>query len=171
MRVNRARPKTIFALLENDHNETLQKLCQFEEVLGKLRYEGKVHFGKNMAEISSLIAYFKRELCAHMRDEEKTLFPYLQVHIPKLDPMINLLLSEHEDLRNSLVFLKTALKKRKKHFLAKRGLIDKICYQGTYLVCLLRNHMRVESRGLYKAADKELRTSEKRNLIKQIGQP
>ena len=168
MNLKNKRPKTIFGILEKDHKPTLQKLNQFYEVLRKLRCEGKLTLGQNLAEAGELIAYFKKELYGHMRDEEKILFPFLQAHVPRLGPMIYLLLSEHEDFRNSIKNLRLALSKFKKHKTLKLGTLDKICEQGTYLICLLRSHMSVESNSLYRVADKELRLNEKRKLIRQI---
>ena len=159
--------KTIFALMEKDHQTTFQRLNEFYDVLRKLRYEGKLNVGKNLAEVNTLVSYFKQELDGHMRGEEKILFPFLQTHIPRLEPMVYLLLSEHEDFRHSLENLKTALQNCK-HQAADPILIDKICEQGTYLICLLRSHMWVESHSLYKAADKELHVREKQELIKHI---
>ena len=161
-------PKTILGILEKDHETTFQKLNQFYEVLKKIRCEGKLTLGQNLTEANKLIIYFKRELDDHMRDEEKILFPFLQTHVPRLEPMIYLLLSEHEDFRNNIKSLRMALTEFKKHELIKPGTLDKICEQGTYLICLLRSHMSVEGNSLYKVADKELRLSEKRKLIRQI---
>ena len=168
LKLKKKHPKTIFGILEKDHKTTFQKLNQFYEVLRKLLYEGKLTLGQNLAETSEFVAYFKKELDGHMRDEEKILFPFLQTHVPRLEPMICLLLSEHEDFRNSIKNLKTALSKFKKHEVVKPGTLDKICEQGTYLICLLRSHMSVESNSLYRVADKELRLSEKRKLTRQI---
>ena len=160
--------KTIFGVLEKDHQTTFQKINQFYEVLRKLRHEGKLTLGQNLTETSRLVVYFKKEFDDHMRKEEKILFPFLRTHIPRLEPMVYLLLSEHEDFRNSIGNLKTALGEFKKREAPKPASLDKICEQGTYLICLLRSHMWVESHSLYRAADKELRLSEKRKLIRQI---
>lgn len=159
---------TVYGLLEREHKTTFHKLNQLYEVLRKLRYEGKLKLGKNIAEINEIVDYFKQELDGHMRDEEKILFPFLQKHIPRLEPMIYLLLSEHEDFRNSIGNLKAALYRARAGASVKPNLIDEIGSQGTYLICLLRSHMWAESHSLYKVADKELRLSEKRKLIKQI---
>ena len=169
LKLKKKHPKTIFGILEKDHKPTFQKLNQFYKVLKKLRYEGKLTLGQNLNEAIKLVTYFKRELDGHMRDEEKILFPFLQTHVPRLEPIIYLLLSEHEDFRNSIKDLKMALSEFKKHELVKPGILDKICEQGTYLICLLRSHMSVESNSLYRVADKELRLGEKRKLMRLIG--
>ncbi|MBI2095991.1 MAG: hypothetical protein HYT89_07480 [Candidatus Omnitrophica bacterium] len=46
--------------------------------------------------------------------------------------------------------------------------VDKVSELGTYLICLLRSHMWVETRTLVRAADKELREPEKKRLIRRL---
>ena len=162
------RSKSIFSILEKDHKRTFRNLNRFYEVLRNLRFEGKKNLGKNIGEIRKLISYFRREIEAHMREEEKILFPFLRTHVPRLETMIWLLLSEHEDFRNCLRQLRLSLSEFGKTGSDKDRLIHGLHEQGTYLVCLLRSHMWVESHSLYKVADKELRLSERRKLIKQI---
>ena len=168
MMLKNKRSHTIFGILEKDHKTTLRKLDQFYEILKKLRYEGKLMLGQNLTQADRLVTYFKKELDHHMRDEEKILFPFLRAHVPRLEPMVYLLLSEHEDFRSSIKDLKIALRELKIHASVKHSTLDKICEQGTYLICLLRSHMSVESSSLYRVADKELHPSEKRKLILKI---
>jgi hemerythrin-like domain-containing protein len=82
--------------------------------------------------------------------------------------MISLLLSEHDDFRNTLGNLKTGLREFKSRTMATPGFVERLCEQGVYLIYLMRSHMWVETHGLYKVADKELRLSERQRLIKQI---
>lgn len=165
----RSGSKNIFAILEKDHKETFKKLNRFYEVLRNLRFEGKQSVGKNVSEVQKLASYFKGKIKEHMREEERTLFPFLKAHIPRLEPMICLLLSEHEDFRNSLRDLARSLSEFKKPGRDKDRLIHGLSEKGTYLIFLLRSHMRVESLSLYRVADKELNRSEKKQLLAQIG--
>ena len=162
------RSKSIFALLEKDHKATFQNLDRFYEALKNLRFEGKQNLGKNISEIREFVSYFKREIKTHMREEEKILFPFLQTHVPRLEPMICLLLSEHGDFRNCLNYLGLSLSEFRKTGSDKTRLIHGLNEQGTYLVCLLRGHMWLETQSLYRAADRELHRSEKKQLIEQI---
>ena len=162
------RSRSIFAILEKDHKKTFRNLNRFYEVLKNLRFEGKQNLGKNVSEIREFVAYFKREIETHMKEEEKFLFPFLRTHVPRLEPMIWLLLSEHEDFRNSLNQLRLSLSEFRKTGSDKTRLIHGLNEQGTYLVCLLRGHMRLETQSLYRAADRELHRSEKEQLIEQI---
>ena len=162
------RPGSIFTILERDHKRTFRNLNRFYEVLKNLRFEGKKNLEKNIGEIRKLIFYFRREIEAHMREEERILFPFLRTHVPRLETMIWLLLSEHEDFRNCLRQLRLSLSEFGKAGSDKTRLIHGLHEQGTYLVCLLRGHMWLETQSLYRAADKELHRSEKKELIKQI---
>lgn len=170
MTVHRSSNPSIFGILEKDHKVTYLKLNQMDEALKKLRYEGKLNRGRNLSEIGELTDYFSQELNGHMREEEKVLFPFLRTHIPRLEPMVHLLSCEHDDFKESLGKIKKTLNRCKKQSTASSLAIEQICQNGTYLVCLLRSHMWVESRSLYKAADKELRADEKKKLIARLGE-
>lgn len=153
------RQKTIFELFEKNHKTTLENLNRLYDALHRLRYEGKMNTGKNLSEIRTLTAYFKREMIGHMKQEERVLFPFLCTHIPRLQPMLRLLSADHKEFRDGLAGLEKNI---------KTGKADLIAEQGTYIVCLLSSHMWVESHSLYKAADKELRLNEKRTLIRRM---
>lgn len=160
--------RSIYALLEKDHKVTFLKIGSLYEALNRLRYEGKINFGRNIAEVGSLVSYFKKELAVHMREEEKVLFPFIRKHIPRLEPVVYLLLSEHQDFREGIRSMEKCLRSyRKKHALTP-GRLGTLCDRGTYLTCLLRSHMWVESSSLYKAADNELSPLEKSKLIRDI---
>lgn len=168
MKLKTRAAKSIFGILEKEHKTTLDRIDEFYDALKRLRYEGKLNLGRNLAEVRGLATYFRKELDGHMREEERVLFPFLRTHIPRLEPLVALLLSEHDDFRGSLEGLEAALEDFKRHEFMKSSLIEKICEHGTYLICLLRSHMWVESHNLYKAADRELRPDEKKSLILRI---
>ena len=103
-----------------------------------------------------------------MREEEKVLFPFLRTHIPKLEPMIWLLTSEHEDFRKALKDLNLSMAIFKKIGSGKDRIIHQLNEQGIYLLCLLRGHMSVETQSLYRAAEHDLRPDEKELLLSRI---
>lgn len=123
---------------------------------------------RNMSEIASHVAYFKKELTGHMREEEKVLFPFLRKHIPRLEPVVYLLLSEHQDFREGLRSMQLCLRSYRRKMSLGPSLRDALCDRGTYLTCLLRSHMWVESSSLYKAADTELQPEERAELLGRI---
>ena len=161
-----SRKNTIYGILEKDHKATFENINHFYALLEKLRYEGKSALGRNLAEANKAVAFFSREIISHMREEEKVLFPFIRTHIPRLEPMVCLLLSEHDDFRHCLKGLKKILQVcRNRHSM---DAVHTLCERGTYLVCLLRSHMWCESHSLYKAADNELKPDEKKRLVHMI---
>lgn len=162
------KPSRIVEVLEKDSEFVSLKLNRFYEVLRKLRYEGKQNLGRNLDEAGQMLKFFKEHLEEHMREEEKIIFPFLETHIPRLQPMVYLLLSEHEDFRNNLRSLGVFLAQLKKRKGDPAATLDKVSELGTYLICLLRSHMWVETRTLYRAADKELREPEKKKLVRRL---
>jgi len=163
-----AGPDIIFRLLEKEQKNTSQNLNRLYEVLTRLRYEGKQHLGRNIRETRALLVFFRKEVQAHMQLEEKTLFPFIGAHIPRLEPIIFLLLSEHDDFRSSLEELRCDLAKIKGSTIYPSRTIDKVTDLGTYFICLCRNHMWAETQSLYKIAFKELQLAERRKLIYRI---
>ncbi|MBI2095992.1 MAG: hemerythrin domain-containing protein [Candidatus Omnitrophica bacterium] len=86
-------PSRIDEILERDSEFVSLKLDRFYEVLRKLRYEGKQNLGRNLDEAGQMLKFFKGHLAEHMREEEKIIFPFLETYIPRLQPMVYLLLS------------------------------------------------------------------------------
>ncbi|OGW90861.1 MAG: hypothetical protein A3D28_06070 [Omnitrophica bacterium RIFCSPHIGHO2_02_FULL_63_14] len=162
---------SIHRILEKDHGETLKKLDAFDDVLKRLRYEGKASLGRNVRDANELVGYFERTLLGHMKEEERVLFPFMRKRIPRLEPLICLLLSEHDDLRQKLRRLRSTLKSCGRASTPRAvGLLDAVCHDGTFLICLLHSHMSVETGTLYKAADRTLRPFEKEMLLRRIGE-
>ena len=160
--------ENITQFLEEDHHAAFLKLKQFSDSLTKLRYEGNQNFRENLKKIRELLQFFQKEVQGHMRLEEKTLFPFLEQYIPRLGPMIYLLLSEHEDFRNCLEELKKTSLQLKDAKAGKARLVDHLSDRGTYFVCLSRSHLWVESQSLYRVADHELRPDEKKKLLHRM---
>ncbi len=160
--------KSIYGLFEGKHGESLDHLDRFHEMLKCLRCEGKPHLGKNVREIGSMIVYFKSELESHLREEERVLFPFLERHMPKLQSLIYLLLSEHQDFRNSLEEMKALVRRLRKNGLEASISVWKLYQRGVYFISLLRSHMWVESENLYRVADEELKPDEKRQLVQAM---
>jgi hemerythrin-like domain-containing protein len=160
--------QTIYGLLEKDNNAGQRKIDRFHEVLRNLRFEGKMHFRRNLSEAGRLESFFERSLRNHMKGEEEVLFPYLQKHIPRLEPVVYLLQTEHDDFRFCLEELKGCLSACAAPGAIHAGTVEKVYDRGIHFICLWRSHMGCESHGLYEAAERELRPAEKRQLLKRI---
>ena len=150
--------------------ESLQGAERLQQILRNLRYEGKASLGRNLKEMRKVQSFFNEELDHHVRFEEETVFPFLKSHLPRLEPVIWLLRAEHQDFRLNLETFKARLEEfvRTKNEPARPALLEKIQETGTYLIYLLRNHIRAESEYLYQTAERELRSEEKNRLIRKL---
>ena len=157
-------------LLDETHTEALEKTDRLYELLTKLRYEGKFLFGRNLKEVRTLLRFFHQKLSGRMRSEERLLFPFLEVHVPKVAPVLRLLRSGGEDFRRNLRALHTFLGKlartRTNHDYAEA--VDQVIGTGTYLVYLVRHYIRLERKSISKVIQKELRADERAALNKRF---
>ena len=156
--------------LEKEHAKALKHAENLSGLMTRFHYEGKASFGKNMKMAQDVGDYFSAFVIKHMEFEEKSLFPYLESHIPRLEPVIQLLVSEHDDFRDKLSQFNKALEKLTKR---KSESIDwkkvpSLIESGTYLVHLLRQHTTAERTSLNKAIDKYLREDEKKELSARL---
>ena len=156
-------------MLERDHKEILQEADHLYDVLTNLRYEGKVNFGKNVTKVGKILKFFNEKLIPHIAVDE-TIFPFLETHIPKLEPMIRLLQGEHKEIKVNLEVLSFLLeelvseKDEHKH----PQMVERLRDKGIYTVYLLRNHIQVEDEGVYRTIEEDLKPEEKKELLRKI---
>lgn len=156
--------------LENGHQETVNKCDELKNVLTKLRYEGRASFGKNLKEIRHAMAFFDNELFHHFQLEENIIFPFLMAHVPKLEPVIHLLESEHIDFRDNFETLVLLLEtvKNETSDIQRSQCVHKIAQIGTYLTYLLSTHARNENKSVYQIMVHELKPAEKKELVEKM---
>lgn len=145
------------------HTEMLKEANRFQTVLTNLRYEGKPCLGNNIRQTQAILAFLKNEVIQQFQFEEKILFPFLIRHIPKLESVVRLLESEHDEFQSQL---KSFYKIFRKFSNTERpdGKSAEVLHEtGTYLVYLLRHHIKAESR-VFKAMNENLRADEKAKL-------
>ena len=152
--------------LAQTHKDLIEQTDRLNNILINLRYEGKTKVGKNLKEVWDILTFFEKEVDVHVEVEEKCLFPFLITHVPRLEPLITLFHSEHEDFRKNLREFRLAMENLcgEKSEPNKPGLNDKVREVGTYLIYLLRQHLAAEGESLYKTAEHELHEEEKREL-------
>lgn len=170
MKSRRFATQRISKLVELRNEEIFDVLQGFHEALINLRYEGRAALAKNLACIEHLLRFVRRNVIKHVEFEEFAAFPFLKTHIPKLEGVIQLLRSEHEDLVWScqrFEFLIKEFSASAKTKACGRSL-EKLEDAGAYLRHLLQSHMRVESQSIYKMAERELHLQEKQGLKKLI---
>ena len=156
-------------LTKRDYQETLEKTKHFQNTLIHLQYEGKASRGKNVARIRKITGYFDHQVKKHIK-QEHIIFPYLKSHIPRLESLLFVLRTEHEDLKKNLFLFRSQLQSfvRNKKTRTQKGFIGKLKERGTYLIYLLQRHLAEENGLLYPAADRELSPGEKTELIRRI---
>lgn len=152
-----------------ESSAALLKLDEFYKSVSNLQYEGKVSQGRNIREIEMLIQFFNNEIMRHIKIDEQALYPFLSTHIPKLEPILRFLYSEHRELRERMKNYQQLLAGLKSRLSGQdsRDQLSRLKDEGTYLSCLMRNHFQVEQVFIYQAIDRELTASEKVSLSRK----
>jgi len=160
----------ILTAFNKTHQKVLVKVEQLDRALTNFQFEGKSSQGRNLKRIRSVLKFFQEELIDHIELEEQIVFPFLESHIPKLELVIQVLRSEHEDLRRNLGDLQLFLNVLSdgKSQTTHSKIVHKILETGTYLIYLLRNHIRIEDKSVYEAVDRSLKFNEKKQLECQV---
>lgn len=152
--------------LYREHRELLAELDRFYAALVRLRGEGKLHFGRNVASLKVSADRIGRLAAVHMALEEGAFFPFLKKHIPRLGPVISFVSAEHDEFRRELRSFKRVLSALRVS--GPSADVREAFAKGAFLTCLLRSHFAIESRNLYSAADGELRAEEKKALLERL---
>ena len=105
----------------------------------------------------------KNEVIQQFRFEEKELFPFLRRHIPKLEPAVRLLEAEHDEFQSQLKKFQKTFTRFTKVGQCDGKVSEDLRETGTYLVYLLRHHIKAESH-IYKATSENLRADERAGL-------
>lgn len=142
-------------------------ILKLANLLKLFRYEGKASLGRNLKEARGLRNFFQQELTRHVPFEEGVIFSFLRRHIPRVEPMIWLLEEEHEDLNFYLKTFKEEIEELAKAQgeVERIKILDKLEVTGTYLIYLLKHHLRTEKNYLYNVVDRELKANEKKRLL------
>ena len=167
---NKNNSSELVRCLERSHQETLLKTNGFYETLLKLRYEGKPSLGKNLRAADEVLKFFHGEHKQHMNCEENVIFPFLMIHVPKLESVIQVLRADHHDFKNKLqVFenLIAELAKDRTDF-DHAAVLEKIREVGTYMIYLLRSHNQFESSSIHKVMETQLHADEIEELQSKV---
>ena len=161
--------QTVFGPLQEIHGDILNKADELYAAVSGLQCEGKISLERNLLKIQRVMDFLKEKLLPHIELDEEVVFPFLERHIPKLDPMLRFLRSEHSEIRSNLAELEVLISKMRQQRAAVRRnrIITQIKEQGTYLYCLMRNHIQTETESVYKELNKRLDTGEKKKLLEE----
>jgi hypothetical protein len=101
----------ITSFLDHEEKGILKEVDVFQKSLTHLKYEGKVSRGKNVKAADRVAASLADTLRKHRQLQEGVIFPYLLVHIPKHESLIQFLRADHQDIRKNKKMLRLSLKK------------------------------------------------------------
>jgi len=152
------------------YSPLLQQGQKLEAVLTHLRFEGKPMRGKNLKEACRVVDFFTAALPRQFEFEEQVLYPFLDAHIPKLNPITSILKAEHENFRNTLGRFKYDLWACGENDdpIRLEGTIQKVRESGIYLIYLLHDRMRANQQALYETMERELHSDEKKEIIQRF---
>ncbi|MDP2654426.1 MAG: hemerythrin domain-containing protein [Candidatus Omnitrophota bacterium] len=160
----------IMKSIAKSHEDFLATNDRLYESVSDLHYGGKCSFEKSLRDIDAILKYFRGILGGHIQEEEKVIFPFLNRHIPKLEPVLNFLRGDHKEFQESLISVDVLLKKlrQEKNGIRRRAITEKLWEKGIYLYCLIRNHIKAEDENVYKAIQCQLHRDERRRLAEEL---
>jgi hypothetical protein len=158
--------KEVSPIFERGHRQAAEEVSRLHEALLLLRYEGKAAFSKNLKESGKLIVSLVDGLMREMDFEEKVLFPYLKIHLPKLNLTVDILQIEHGDLRRNLLSLSGTFDQLRRRKFGRDTVekIEALRKRTSYLSYFLQNHAWAETQSVYRLMQKELKNDEKQFL-------
>ncbi|HLF18417.1 MAG TPA: hypothetical protein VI749_05930 [Candidatus Omnitrophota bacterium] len=160
----------ILRSFEEEKNLVLEKLDLLYDSIQNLHYEGKMSFSKNTKVINETVQQLKSILMNHMDLDDQVVFPFVSKHVPILEPMINFLNSERNEFTAQLKSFEVLFQGLIQGHAGAVNymLLEKLREKGTYVVCIVRNHMQAEIEGIYKVLDQKLKLVEKKELYRLI---
>jgi hypothetical protein len=158
------------SVLERKDQEVLKVLDHFQHSLTCLSYEGKPLFGRNLRRTREEAGCLRKKLSEVFRVEDKAVFPFMEKHVPKLEPVIHALESDHRDLKG----LCDIFDKRTRRLLilksrtGKERLFREIKEGGAYMICFVRHHLETKRALIYKSVRRYLKEEEVGIFSRQI---
>jgi len=159
--------RSLSTFFKKEEKSVLHQVDALNHSLTLLRYEGKLSRAQNVKIATREISLLTKTLKEHRSLQEKVIFPFLLRHIPKKEPVIGFLRSDHRMIREYKIKLKALLVKISKN---ANAVIEagKIQETGIYLVSLLRHHIEMEKENIEKTIRAELDKDEKKDFERQI---
>ena len=147
-------------LLKEEHQNVLQRLDALEEIIGHL--DKKEGISPKLKELAS---FFETDFWVHFTKEEEALFPEIERFIPREGGPTEMMLVEHEDLRNTNKEFQRAVDEYlgDSDSLEAKGLIQR---HGTNFIGVLRDHINKEDSILFMMADMHLDQTQIDKVVK-----
>ncbi|OGZ98737.1 MAG: hypothetical protein A3C07_04610 [Candidatus Sungbacteria bacterium RIFCSPHIGHO2_02_FULL_47_11] len=156
--------------LRNEKKVVLKNLDQLEKALYSLQYESKISSSEHIKKAEEVMLFLKNKYTAHIKLDDRIIFPFLEKHVPRLTPILLYLKAERGEFQEELkVFEKTLLElKRDNKGALRYGIIERLKDKGIYLICLIRSHIQLEEQGVYESLTRGLKPAERSDLLAQI---
>ncbi len=139
-------------ILRKEHETVLALLDRLEDALEK----------KDSASAAKTLAQVQKEFEKHsLNKEEKVLFPAIEKFIPRDGGPTGVMISEHENLVESIGAFRKAAAVKDMQTMAERGM---------HIIHLLREHIGKEDQILFMIADMHLDSGQKKGILKKFAQ-
>lgn len=147
----------------------LEALEEILDILTRLRENRQFSYEKNLWDLRGACLIFQKKLLRHIEVQEKVVFPFLEVHIPKLEPAIHVLKGEHtmskEKFRHLIL---DALRMAEEEGREKTGFLERLSGAATSASFFLRRHLELEGMTIQKAMTRHLRRDEHQELASHL---
>lgn len=151
-------------VLKEEHDKVLLKLLKMEELLGRLDEKEAIAL-----ELRELGAFFEKDFWLHFDKEDFALFQELGHYIPRNAGPLQMMVIEHEDLRNNNEIFQLALS----DYLGNEDselTRETICKAGMDFISLLRSHIDNENGMMFTLADVHLTQKQEDSVMRIFGQ-
>lgn len=138
-----------------DHERLGQAIELLDRCVFHLRFEGKQRTKDNIDRIRDHVNYLHDDMNRRMRYEEEVLFPFLSMHIPRIQPLFDLLRNDHLQFESEFKELSDSV---------AAGIRSEILVHGDFLIGLLRSHWLLEGMEAIAPLQDELKRHEKDRL-------
>ena len=151
-------------VLMDEHQHVLKKLSVMEGLLGNLEQKDKIS-----TELKGLAYFFKNDFWLHFDKEELALFPELGNYIPRNAGPLQMMFTEHKDLRNTNEVLQHALAEysENKDMSITRETIHKA---GMGFIHSLRSHIDKENSMMFTLANVHLTKEQEDDIMRVFTQ-
>jgi hemerythrin-like domain-containing protein len=155
-----ANEKKSTEILKEEHESVLQKLDELEEAVSHLDKKGEIS-----AKLKALASFFDTDFWIHFTKEEEALFPEIEKFIPREGGPTGMMLSEHEDIRNTNTKVQQAINEYFRG--SDNSKAEKMIQTyGTHFIGVLRDHIHKENDVLFIIADMHLDEAQTNRVIK-----
>jgi len=157
---------TFLRRLEAKHDQYLRHVEQFNTALTHLQYEGLPRRKHNIQRVEKMTRILEKDLLPHMTEDRDIVFPFLAKHVPRLEPVMGVFNGEHDEFLESFEQFKTILSNLHSYDAQPQAdqLLTNLHVKGTYLYCLIRNHLYAEHECVVKVISRELQPRELKEL-------